>query len=104
MVRFSNRKKVSFSYSEALEIASRLFHNIDRRFHHGSLDGTVFIAPADRNQLNIFWEKNCRHLCHFSSEENKKQLSGLQTSDYNVYFFIVTIMIGMIFYMSTILL
>lgn len=76
-------------FLQAIQVAERLYKDIDSHFHHGSCDGTMFIGPADKELLQEFWNKNRIHLSHFSSSENKKQLEEFRTSSYNVYYYYI---------------
>ena len=44
-------------FLQAIQVAERLYKDIDSHFHHGSCDGTMFIGPADRELLQEFWNK-----------------------------------------------
>ena len=79
-----------FSYEKAFELAAVLSPKMDKYFHHGSCDGSLFVAPADQENFLTFWRKNHDVLTHMHDYAvNRRLLQGIRCSAYSVCFYYI---------------
>ena len=82
-----------FAYSKAFELYSHLDPKMDNYFHHGTCDGKLFVAPAEQDEFQIFWNQNCKLITEnsgvFDKNCNMELLITSYCSEFSVYFYYI---------------
>jgi len=92
-VTLNDMNPEKFAYSKAFELYSHLDPIMDKYFHHGSCDGKLFVAPAEQDKFQKFWNQNCKLITEnsgvFDKNCNMELLITSYCSEFSVYFYYI---------------